>query len=307
MTPNENPNNAQPRQPQARPAAQTQANYPPNPQTQPGYPQQGYNPQAQPGYQQQGYNPQAQPGCQQQGYNPQAQTPGYPPQTPTPPNAPYGPSPEPKLAERLNVQALVDFIKRPPVLVALLVVAAFCLGRCDGGGKKDEVAQTPSAATEVAVNSDAAVGGKIAFQSREEFLRRFCQICRRALTRIRLNVGGSVNTGEPNAAVLDYFLDIDSTPSPSAWPEIQKYGLPEWKIALEEFQTFDLSQFSDVEQAQFDLFVDSLRRVAESDRLAIHTLAIQANEAREMFLDSMMDCASKSEQEKLEFILQHPY
>lgn len=73
-----------------------------------------------------------------------AQTPGYPPQTPTPPNAPYGPSSEPKLAERLNVQALVDFIKRPPVLVALLVVGAFCLGRCDGGDK-NEVAQTESA------------------------------------------------------------------------------------------------------------------------------------------------------------------
>ncbi|MBQ7111850.1 MAG: hypothetical protein IJO06_11610 [Thermoguttaceae bacterium] len=73
-----------------------------------------------------------------------AQTPGYPPQTPTPPNAPYGPSSEPKLAERLNVQALVDLIKRPPVLIALLVVGAFCLGRCDGGDK-NEVAQTESA------------------------------------------------------------------------------------------------------------------------------------------------------------------
>ena len=73
-----------------------------------------------------------------------AQTPGYPPQTPTPPNAPYGPSPEPKLGERLNVQALVNFIKRPPVLVALLVVGAFCLGRCNGGDK-NEVAQTESA------------------------------------------------------------------------------------------------------------------------------------------------------------------
>ena len=73
-----------------------------------------------------------------------AQTPGYPPQTPTPPNAPYGPSPEPKLGERLNVQALVNFVKRPPVLVALLVVGAFCLGRCNGGDK-NEVAQTESA------------------------------------------------------------------------------------------------------------------------------------------------------------------
>ena len=100
------------------------------------------------------------------------QTPGDPSQTPTPPNAPYGPSPEPKLGERLNVQALVDFIKRPPVLVALLVGAAFCLGRCDGGDK-NEVAQTESAATEKALGSDAAVEEKIVFQSREEFLRKF--------------------------------------------------------------------------------------------------------------------------------------
>lgn len=227
------------------------------------------------------------------------QTPGYPPQTPTPPNAPYGPSPEPKLGERLNVQALVNFIKRPPVLVALLVVGAFCLGRCDGGDK-NEVAQTESAATE-------AVEEKIVFQSREEFLRKFCQICRRALTRIRLNVGGSVNTGEPNEEVLEYFLDIDSTPSPSDWSEIQRYGLPEWKIALEEFQTFDLSQFSDVEQAQFNQFVDCLRKVVESDRLAIHARAIQANDAKEAFLESLMNFAfSEGEKEGLEFILQRP-
>ena len=126
MSPNENPNNAQPRQPQPRPAAQTQAQ--PAAQT-----------QAQPAAQ-----TQARPAAQTQA-QPAAQTQPYPAaQTPTSPNAPYGPSPEPKLGERLNVQALVNFIKRPPVLVALLVVGAFCLGRCDGGDK-NEVAQTESA------------------------------------------------------------------------------------------------------------------------------------------------------------------
>ena len=233
------------------------------------------------------------------------QTPGYPSQTPTPPNAPYGPSPEPKLAERLNVQALVNFIKRPPVLVALLVVAAFCLGRCNGGDK-NEVAQTESAATEKAPGSDAAVEEKIVFQSREEFLRKFCQICRRGLTRLRLNVYGDIQPGEANAKVLEYFLDIDSTPSPSDWVEVQKYFLPELKIALEEFQTFDLSQFSDVEQARFNQFVDCLRQVVESDRLAIHARAIQANDAKEAFLESIMDFASESEKGKLEFLLQRP-